>query len=159
VARVSKLQQEIRQTRPFRSLGQEAYLNILKTADVLRRLTAAVLAPYGITQQQYNVLRILRGAGDEGMPTLDIAGRLIEEAPGITRMLDRLEARGWVRRERCASDRRQVFAYITGPGRDLLAQIDPAIDRPVTDPFAGFERQELEELIGTLESVRSAAGS
>jgi DNA-binding MarR family transcriptional regulator len=159
VARVSKLQQEIRQTRPFRSLGQEAYLNILKTADVLRRQTAALLAPYGITPQQYNVLRILRGAGDQGMPTLDIAGRLIEEAPGITRMLDRLEAREWVRRERCSADRRQVFAYITSAGRELLDQIDPAIERPVTDPFAGLGRQELEDLIARLESVRAAAGS
>jgi DNA-binding MarR family transcriptional regulator len=154
MARVSRLQQEIRQNKPFRSLSQEAYLSILKTADVLRRRAAAMLAPHGITQQQYNVLRILRGAGAQGMPTLDIVDRLIEEAPGITRMLDRLEARGWVRRERCESDRRQVFAYIQPAGLELLGRLDKLVDEPADDPFACLSPSETEALIHTLERVR-----
>lgn len=158
MARISKLQQEIRQTKPFHSLGQEAYLNVLKTADVLRRQTASILAPFGITQQQYNVLRILRGAGKDGMPTLDIVDRLIEEAPGITRMLDRLEARRWVRRERCTQDRRQVLAYITEEGLRLLSELDPLVLSPGNDPFQRLSKAELERLIESLETVRETAG-
>ena len=74
----SRLQQEIKQTRPFRSAGQEASIGLLRTADELRRYFSTILEPSGITTQQYNVLRILRGAGPEGLPTLEIAARMIE---------------------------------------------------------------------------------
>ena len=88
---MSQLKREIRQNRPFRSRSQEASLGLFRTADLLRRRFHAVLEPKGITQQQYNVLRILRGAGDGGLPTLTIAERMVERTPGITRLLDRLE--------------------------------------------------------------------
>src|SRR5215208_2200660 len=106
--RPSILQQEIRQSRPFRSRQQEAVLALLRTSDVVRRFLARIVEPHGITLQQYNVLRILRGAGEEGIPTLAIGERMIEQAPGITRLLDRLESKGLVRRSRCPEDRRQV---------------------------------------------------
>src|ERR687897_938950 len=96
----SALQKEIRQTRPFQSRGQEAVLALMRTTDLARRVIGKVLEPYDVTAQQYNVLRILRGAGEAGLPTLDIADRMIEQAPGITRLIDRLEAKGLVRRER-----------------------------------------------------------
>lgn len=156
--RVSKLQQEIQQNKPFRTLGQEAYLSILRTADVLRRQTAAILTPFGITQQQYNVLRILRGAGSEGLPTLHIGERLIEETPGITRMLDRLEVRQWVRRERCEGDRRQVLAFITPAGLELLRQLDPLVESPASNPFLGLPDSEIVRLIQLLDVVRARAG-
>ena len=99
------LQHEIQQSHPFRSHSQEAVLGILRTADLLRRVISQIVEPWGITQQQYNVMRILRGAGDEGLPTLTIAQRMVERTPGITRLIDRLESKGWVERTRCPNDR------------------------------------------------------
>ena len=89
----SALQREIRQRRPFQSAGHEAVLGLLRTADLVRRLGTALVEPYGITLQQFNVLRILRGAGGDGLPTLEVASRMIEQTPGVTRLLDRLEAK------------------------------------------------------------------
>ncbi|HZJ72423.1 MAG TPA: MarR family transcriptional regulator, partial [Planctomycetota bacterium] len=100
------LQREIRQTRPFPSVEAEAVVGLMRTADVVKRGLARVVEPRGLTLQQYNVLRILRGAGPEGLPTLEIAGRMIEQAPGVTRLLDRLEAKNLVQRARCPRDRR-----------------------------------------------------
>src|SRR6202165_2131340 len=97
----------------FRSREQQATLGLLRTADAVKRSLAQVIEPYGITPQQYNVLRILRGAGEEGLPTLSIGERMIEQTPGVTRLLDRLEAKGLVARCRGESDRRQVFCRLT----------------------------------------------
>src|SRR6476469_10714438 len=110
----------------------------MRTADLLRRLIGAVVEPRGITAQQYNVMRILRGAGEQGLPTLEIAERMIEQTPGITRLIDRLEAKKLVARERCATDRRQVFCRITAAGLALLAKLD----EPVRD-IAGEALQQL----------------
>src|SRR5438067_12213601 len=99
----------------------------MRTADVIRRFIGTVIEPHGITSQQYNVLRILRGAGLEGLPTLEIAERMIEQAPGITRLLDRLEAKKLVRRERPSDNRRQVLCYVTKAGLDLVRELDAPI--------------------------------
>jgi DNA-binding MarR family transcriptional regulator len=152
----SAIQQEIRQTKPFRSKGQEAVVGLLRTADTLRRALGKVVEPHGLTLQQYNVLRILRGAGDEGLPTLEIAERMIERAPGITRLLDRLEAKKLVRRQRCPTDRRQVLARISRPGLELLERLeDPML---AADALLGqLPRRRLELLIELLDDLRSAA--
>src|SRR4029079_16784201 len=121
---VSRIQQEIKQTRPFRSKGQEAAIALMRTADLVRRAVGTIVEPHGLTIQQYNVLRILRGAGDKGLPTLESAERMIEETPGITRLLDRLEAKRFVARERCKSDRRRVWCRITKDGLAMLAKLD-----------------------------------
>ena len=113
----SALQDEIRQKIPFHAKTQEALLGLLKTADLMRRIVTSVLEPYGVTMQQYNVLRILRGAGEDDLPTLAIRDRMIEQDAGITRLLDRLESRGWVERRRCKQDRRQVLCVSPPPGR------------------------------------------
>jgi hypothetical protein len=114
----SRLQQELKQNRPFRSIYQEAALSVMKTADAIRRDLGRKLEPSDITVQQYNVLRILRGAGAQGLPTLAIGDRLIEETPGMTRLLDRLEAKALVRRVRCEQDRRgNATPPPPGPGR------------------------------------------
>jgi MarR family transcriptional regulator, organic hydroperoxide resistance regulator len=132
----SLLQREIRQSKPFVSRRQEAVLGLFKTADLIRRLIDGFLEPYGVTPQQYNVLRILRGAGDDGIATLAIGGRMIEQTPGVTRLLGRLEKKGWVRRRRQTGDRRQVLCWITPAGRKLLAKLD----RPMQE-LGGFRRQ------------------
>ena len=97
---------EIKQSRPFPSKGEEAVVALMRTSDLVRRLVSDVVEPHGITLQQYNVLRILRGSRPDSLPTLEIAARMIEQAPGITRLLDRLERKGLIRRQRCPEDRR-----------------------------------------------------
>jgi DNA-binding MarR family transcriptional regulator len=153
--RVTKLQEELQQTKPFASPRQEAMLALMKTADVVRRGIAGVLEPHGVTLQQYNVLRILRGAGPQGIPTLSIAGRLIEETPGVTRLLDRMEARGWVKRERCEKDRRVVYAKITERALELLARIDPLLAEFERGSLPMLGEAEVQELIGLLERARA----
>ncbi len=114
------LQAEIAQRRPFHSIKAEVTVGILRTAALIERHFAQVVASTGVTVQQYNVLRILRGAGPEGLPTLVIRDRMIHAAPGITRLLDKLEKAGLARRERASPDRRQVFCYITPKGLEVL---------------------------------------
>ncbi|HEX7120653.1 MAG TPA: MarR family transcriptional regulator [Longimicrobiales bacterium] len=150
------LQSEIQQTRPFRSPAQEAIVAVLRTADVLRRRFAAVVEPYGITPQQYNVLRILRGARGKPMCTLAIGSRLIEQAPGITRLLDRLEKKGLVRRERCAEDRREVHCFITQAGLELLERLDRAMDDAEDAAVGELGADELEMLCDSLAHIRAA---
>ena len=109
----AKLEREAKQKLLVYSRQQDAVVSIQRTASYLRRFCSPVFDQHGITSQQFNVLRILRGAGREGLPTLDIAERMIEQAPGITRLLDRLERKKLVRRERPSDNRRQVLCYIT----------------------------------------------
>jgi DNA-binding MarR family transcriptional regulator len=149
------LQGEIRQTKPFRSIGQEAMLGLLRTANVLRHRIAAVTEPHGVTVQQYNVLRILRGAGDEPLPTLEIGERMIEQSPGVTRLLDRLEGQGLVSRERCAQDRRQVLCRITPAGVELLKAMDPDVEALEISALDVLEPSEREALIGLLDRIRA----
>jgi DNA-binding MarR family transcriptional regulator len=151
----SLLQRELRQTRPFDSLGHEALLGILRTADHVTRELAHLIEPTGITLQQYNVLRILRGAGEAGLPTLEIAERMVERTPGITRLLDRLEAKHLVRRTRCPKDRRQMLCWITEPGLALLARLDAPVTRANGALVSGMPRASQERLVELLEHVRS----
>lgn len=153
--KVRKLQEELQQTRPFRSPRHEAMLSVMKTADVVRRRIAGLLDSYDVTMQQYNVMRILRGAGPKGIPTLSIAERLIEETPGITRLLDRMEKRGWVERIRCDRDRRVVYAVITTEGMRLLADIDGPITEFEAEALPHLSEAEVETLIELLARVRA----
>lgn len=152
--KTSRLQEELKQTKPFSSVYQEAALSVLKTADVFHRDTARLLDPYEITPQQYNVLRILRGAGAEGLPTLAIGERLLEETPGMTRLLDRMEFKGLVRRVRCEKDRRQVLCYLTDQGACLLATLDPVVEALDRKMAAGLTPAEAETLVELLERIR-----
>lgn len=151
----SHLQRELKQNKPFRSVRQEAALSLLRTADLLRRHISRALAPWGITPQQYNILRILRGAGSEGLPTLAIGERLIEQTPGMTRLLDRLEAKRLVRRERCPQDRRQVLCYVTGEGLQLLSEVDPLVASAEYNLLGGVTDEESRALVRMLERIRS----
>lgn len=155
-ARGSRLQREIRQTRPFRSVYHEAFLSVLKTADVFRRAVSELLQPLGVTPQQYNVLRILRGAEPDGLPTLDIAKRLIEETPGVTRLLDRLEQKRLIRRARSRTDRRQVLCRISPAGLRLLEQTDAVITDPEQRLAAVWNSAQARSLIGLLDRAREA---
>lgn len=150
----SALAREIQQRRPFQSARQEAALGLLKTVDLLRLHLLSVLEPFGVTDQQYNVLRILRGAGKDGLPTLAIAERMIERAPGITRLIDRLEKKGLVSRKRCTSDRRQVFCILAPAGARLLSRMDAPVSRCDED-FGVLGDADLKTLIRLLDAVRA----
>ena len=151
----SALQAEIVQRRPFHSIKAEVAVGILRTAALLERHFAQVVARSGVTVQQYNVLRILRGAGDEGLPTLVIRDRMIHEAPGITRLLDKLEKAGLARRERCSPDRRQVFCYITQQGRDVLGRLDEEMRQADESAIGNLAESEQRQLLKLLERVRA----
>jgi DNA-binding MarR family transcriptional regulator len=133
-----RLQTEIKQHKPFESLEQEALLNVLRTADALMQGIAAVLKPLKLSHSQYNVLRILRGAEPEGLACREISERMITHDPDITRLLDRLEARGLVTRMRDQKDRRVVMVHITADGLGVLAQLD--------EPIAEVDRRRLKHL-------------
>lgn len=154
-AEASALQRELGQPRPFHSLRQEATIGILRTADVLRRRFTAILEPRGLTVQQFNVLRILRGALPDALPTMEIAERMFERTPGITRLIDRLEAKGLVARTRRQDDRRCVLCSITPAGLDLLAPLDEPISRADDEALAMLRTPELERLIALLDRVRA----
>jgi DNA-binding MarR family transcriptional regulator len=153
---LSPLKDEIKQRRPFRSRGHEGVLSLLRTADQLKRDLAQVVEPHGLTLQQYNVLRILRGAGARGLPTLDIAERMIEQAPGITRLLDRLEKKAFVRRERCPQDRRQVLVAISPAGLRLLAGLDGPVAKADDALLERLGPRRTVTLIRLLEAVRGS---
>lgn len=152
---LSPILREIRQSKPFRSKGQEVLVALLRTADVVRRAISRVLEPYDITPQQYNVLRILRGAGEQGLPTLEIADRMIEQAPGVTRLLDRLEAKGWVRRQRCPEDRRQVLCWLTPAGLDLVTKLDEPVESADAEAVAELSPEDQDHLLRLLDAVRA----
>ena len=113
------LRYEIKQTKPFDDPTQEAYLGVVRTAAELEHSVAELLKPHGITQTQYNVLRILRGAGDDGLSRNQVRDRMIAPVPDATRLLDRLAAVGLIRRARDAADRRFVTTRITEAGDGL----------------------------------------
>ena len=150
----SRLQVELKQTKPFASPVEEAIVAVIKTADLLVRLLDRKLIGLGLSHQQYYVLRIVRGSGAAGIPTLAVGERLIECAPGMTRLLDRLEEKEMVRRERCKHDRRQVLCYITGKGERLLEEIQPLIDGLAERALEQIPPAELEAFIETLEHIR-----
>jgi len=152
---LGRLATELKQSRPFRSVRQEGTLGLLRTADVVRRTVAAVVEPQGISLQQYNVLRILRGAGPEGLPTLEIADRMIENSPGITRLLDRLEARKLVTRLRCAKDRRRVLCTITSEGLRLLSKLDAPVHEANGRALRALSDRQTTALVALLDAVRA----
>jgi MarR family transcriptional regulator, organic hydroperoxide resistance regulator len=156
--RTSALSEELKQTRPFHSAAHEAVISVLRTAALLQRQITLVVEQGGVTLQQYNVLRILRGAGTAGLPTLAIRDRMIEEAAGITRLLDKLESAGYVVRERSTPDRRQVLCQITPAGLTLLAGLDQPVDAVNDIAVAALSAKEQTALVELLGAVRAAYG-
>ena len=143
--------------RPPLGLEAEAYLSLLRTADALLREVEQTLKPAGLSPTQYNILRILRGAGPAGLACREIGCRMITRDPDITRLLDRLEARGLVRRERERNDRRVVKTTITAEGLRILKELD--------EPLASLHRRQLRHmdprrlrlLVRLLEQAREGA--
>lgn len=154
VANARGLRAEIKQRKPFGSPAEELSVALLRTADVLRRVLSECIEAKGVTLQQYNVLRILRGAGEEGLPTLEIGGRMIERAPGVTRLLDRLEKKGLAERRRCSPDRRQIVCFITAAGLRLLAKLDEPVASAEKAFAQALGKTTVRRLNRTLETLR-----
>ena len=153
---MSRLQQELKQRKPFQSVAQEALLGLMRTTDLVRRQATAFVEPHGITLQQYNVLRILRGGGTDGVPTLEVAERMVEQTPGITRLLDRLEAKGFVKRQRCPKDRRQHLCWITPKSTALLEKLDGPMVQFGEHLMKGLKQEDRVTLIRLLDALRAA---
>ena len=153
------IRDEIRQTKPFESAADEAVVTLLATADRVRTTLSAVTGAHEVTLQQYNVLRILRGAGSAGIPTLEVAARMIEDSPGITRLLDRLESRGLVRRVRRPEDRRQVLCHATDRALRVLAALERPLAEATRHSLAPLDAARTAELVRLLDAVRAAAAS
>jgi DNA-binding MarR family transcriptional regulator len=150
----SGLQAELKQHRPFKSLEEEAHLNIQRTAALLEHTFETALKPHGITGTQYNVLRILRGSEPDGLCRNEIGQRLVRQVPDVTRLLDRLEEAKLISRHRGGQDRRYVTTRITKAGLNLLEQVDGEICAIHRDQLGHLEQPELRQLISLLEAVR-----
>lgn len=153
--KLSFFQQEIKQTKPFHSLRAEAGVGLLNVVDTLRRSFAAVVKQKGVSTQQYNILGILRGAGKAGLATQEVATRLIEKWPGVTRFLDQLESRGLIERHRSTKDRRRVLCRITQSGLDLLKTLDQPVYEWEEWSLRMLKENELKQLLRFLEGIRS----
>lgn len=151
-----KLKAEIKQRRPFSSVHEEVVLSLVRTADEVVAPLTAVLRGATLSLSQYNILRIVRGAGDQGLPSGEIWERMVRRDPDLTRLLDRLEARGLIRRSRSTIDRRVVLASITNEGHQLLAELDEPIRRATKEALAHMERERLELLRELLDEARSS---
>lgn len=149
-----KLKREIKQKRPFRSVQEEVVLSVMRTADHVVSKTNDVLRNASISPSQYNVLRILRGAGEEGLPCGEISERMVRRDPDLTRLLDRLEKGNLVARERDTKDRRIVRASITKEGLALLASLDEPVEQSIRRALAHVPATRLRALLELLEEVR-----
>lgn len=148
-----RLQQELKKKRPFDSPEQEAILSIARTADRFGICFARLFREFGLTPSQYNVLRILRGEG-KSLPILEIADRMIAAVPGITGLIDRLEAMSLVARDRSTEDRRVVNVAITPKALDLLAKLDKPVEALHERLVGHLSHGELKDLIRLLEKAR-----
>lgn len=153
-----RLKIEIKQTKPFASLEVEAMINLQRTADALMRSGAETLKPVGLSPTQYNVLRILRGAGVKGLSCCEIGERMVTKDPDITRLLDRMERRGLVERARESQDRRVVTARITAEGARLAAKMIQPLDDSIKRQLGHLGAKRLRALIDLLEQAREHAG-
>jgi DNA-binding MarR family transcriptional regulator len=153
-----KILEELQQTKPFRHVEEELFLNIQRTADILLQDMLDVLRPSGLSVTQYNVLRILRGAGEAGVTCKDIGSRLITRDPDITRLLDRLERRNLLTRARTREDRRFVSIRISEEGLELLRQLDQPVEDKQVEMMRHMSKDQLVSAIELLERLRNRTG-
>ena len=144
---------EIQQARPFDRPERELMATVLRTADVARHALESAFRPWGISQEQYNVLRILRGAAPDGLPCLEVAERMLSRSPNITRLLDKLVAKALVERNALPTDRRVVRVNATERGLALLAELDGAMTT-LLDRLSSIDGKDLRNVVSHLDRVR-----
>jgi len=152
----TKLKDEIKQGKPFESLEAEVFLNLMRTADALSRGVEEILKLAGLSHTQYNVLRILRGAGEQGLCCREVADRMITRDPDITRLLDRLERRGLLTRGRDSNDRRVITVRITTAGQKLLSNLDGPLSKHNRNLLSHMDEGDLRKLLELLEAARES---
>jgi DNA-binding MarR family transcriptional regulator len=150
-----ELKDELKQNKPFKSLCEEAQLNIVRTSNLLADAMEQMLKPHGITGTQYNVLRILRGAGPDGLCRNEVSARLVNRMPDATRLLDRMEEAGLVTRERSETDRRLVRTQLTEKGRKLVDDLDDDVLEQNEKGIGHLSEEQLKTLIKLLTLVRN----
>jgi DNA-binding MarR family transcriptional regulator len=155
-ANKSKIAAEIKQRKPFASLEEETNIALLRTADVLASRAFALFKSHGISPTQYNVLRILRGAGAEGRRCSEIGERMITRDPDITRLLDRMEKSRLIARTRGEADRRVVVTRITPHGLELLAKLDHPVAEMHYRALGHMGERKLRSLLALLNQARKA---
>jgi DNA-binding MarR family transcriptional regulator len=146
---------QLARAKRFDSPQQEAYLSLWRTYDRLRAIEDELFASWELTAQQYNLLRLLRAAHPEPVPTLSLASRLVSRAPDVTRMIDKLEARQLITRTRSTADRRAVLVRVTDAGIDLLRQIDEPLRDCHERQLGHLAQDDLNSLIALLERARA----
>ncbi|HTK47270.1 MAG TPA: MarR family transcriptional regulator [Gemmatimonadaceae bacterium] len=152
---MATLREELRQQKPFRSLREEALVSIARTEAVTRERLERVLAPHGLSMTQYNVLRILRGAGPAGLCRNDIGDRLISRMPDVSRLLDRMESAGLVSRVRSTQDRRLVNTTLTAKGRALVDELDSDVSDAQKQQLGHMTNEQLRTLVDLLGLARA----
>ena len=135
--------------------ARDAVVALMRGADRVRRRAARIVEPHGITLQQYNVLRILEAAQEDGVPTLEVAARMIEETPGVTRLLDRLEAKAYIRRQRCPRDRRQHLCWLSSEGARVLERLLPLLAAEHERVLEHLDSENRRRLVALLDAIGS----
>lgn len=139
--------------KSFKSEYEKAVVNLLFTAGWLEGLSIQRLKPYGISPQQFNVLRILRGSFPGALRLGDITERMLDKNSNATRLVEKLRQKGLIKREVCKHSRRQVDIWITQPGLDLLAQLDNQAEEWLK-PLKGISKSEVQQLNNLLDQLR-----
>jgi DNA-binding MarR family transcriptional regulator len=153
---VTRLQKELKQTKPFPSPEEELYLSLVRTSELLSQGIFQLFKQADLTPTQYNALRILRGAGAEGASCTEISDRMITRDSDITRLLDRLEARGLISREREAKDRRRIQTHITEQGLKLISELDGPVTEYHRRQLGFLGEKKIANLSKLLEEIRSS---
>ncbi|HLH08279.1 MAG TPA: MarR family transcriptional regulator [Terriglobales bacterium] len=156
---MSGIRKEIQQQRPFPTKPEEALVSLLRTVAVISAPIEDVLRKHDLTATQYNVLRILRGAGDSGWSCKEIGERLVQREPDITRLLGRLEKRGLISRKRDPGDRRSVRSRITARGLALLETLHPVLSQWAAQWFQRIQETDIQRLLGILDEIRASTPS
>ena len=141
------LKEKLKQQKEFKSLSQEALLSLYVASVHMRQLSESIFKKYGLTSSYYNVLRILRGAPENGYPRCEIIDRMIDPAPDVTRLIDQLVKRGWVIRQRSEEDRRVSLHWVTADGLQLLAVVEDEVDAIQESLAESLGKEDMEHLV------------
>lgn len=151
------LHEELKQSKPFAEIQEELHVSIARTAALLERAVAKQLKPHGLTPTQYNVLRILRGAGPAGLCRNELGERLVTPVPDVTRLLDRMAEQKLIARQRSDEDRRLVRTYLTPKGLELVNRLDDDMRAGHRARLAGFSGEDMKRLVDALAELRDKA--
>ena len=154
MAQPSSLAQELGKKRPFDTAEEEAYVAIWRTGAVLDGEVNRLMRAHGLTKTSYNILRILRGAGESGCSGVEIASMVVADVPDMARLIDRLERLGYLRRCKSDDDRRCVRNYLAPKGAEALEALDKPLRALQRRQFAALSRAEMQALSGLLAKIR-----